>query len=60
MAYDIARVMYKRLRRACDVGDKNSLGNNGATQVVVTVGVEKCDGENKVIGELKIILSLYV
>ena len=32
----------------CDVGDKNSVGDDATTQVVVTVGVEKCDSKNKV------------
>ena len=33
----------------CDVGDKSSVGDNATTQVAVTVGVEKCDGNNKLI-----------
>ena len=33
----------------CDVGDKNSVGDSATTQVMVTVGVEKFDGENIVI-----------
>ena len=32
----------------CDVGDKNSVGDNTPSLVVVTVSVEKCDSENKV------------
>ena len=33
----------------CDSGDKISVGDNATTQVVVTVDIEKCDSENKVI-----------
>ena len=33
----------------CDVGDKDSVGDNATTQVVVIVGVEKREGDNKVI-----------
>ena len=43
-----------------DIGDKNSVGDIATTQVAVTVGVEKCDGENKIIYELEIIFNLYV
>ena len=49
MVYHNTRVMYKRLRRACDAGDENSVGDNTITQVVVTVGVEKCDGKYNMI-----------
>ena len=45
---------------ACNVGVKKSVGDNATIQVMVTVDVEKCDGENKVISELKIIFNLYV
>ena len=44
----------------CDIGDKNSLQDNATTQEVVTVDVDKCDGEIKVISDLEIIFGLYV
>ena len=44
----------------CDVGNKNSVGDNATTQVVVTVGVEKFDGKKKVKCELEIIFILSV
>ena len=36
------------------------MGDNATTQVVVTVGVEMCDHEYKVIRELEIIFYLYI
>ena len=54
--------MYKRQRRECDLGDKDSVGDNGTIKVAVTVGVEKCDGKNKVTRELNICIyvDMYV
>ena len=37
-----------KVARACGVGDKNSVGDNTQTLVVVALRIEKCDGENKV------------
>ena len=36
------------------------MGDNATTQVVVAVGVEKCDGESKAISELEIIFNHYI
>ena len=49
MVYKNAHVMYKGNQSACDVGLKNSVGDNASIQVMVTVGIEKCDSDNKVI-----------
>ena len=46
MAYLNAHLMYKRKQSECEVGDKSSVGRNAITQVMLTVGVRKCDGED--------------
>ena len=40
--------------------DKNSVGDNTTTHVMVTVDVDKFDREYRVICELEIIFNLYV
>ena len=47
MVYHNASTTHKIKRRACDVCDQNSVRDNAIIKVVVTVGVEKRDGINK-------------
>ena len=48
-------MMWKTLRGHCDVGNKSSVGDRVTTNVAITVGVGKYNGEKNMTLELEIL-----